>query len=132
MAAAEVGDDVFGDDPTIKRLENYVAQLFGKEAALFVPTGTQGNLIAVMAHTWERSSEFIIGDKVIARSNQAPSLSNEWGSRPTFISMSREDLLHSEELTLESSGQQMMEHSIFLRLRAASESQTIHTIHSHA
>jgi len=51
MAAAEVGDDVYGEDPTVNRLEERAAQLFGKEAALFVPTGTMGNSIAVKLHT---------------------------------------------------------------------------------
>lgn len=51
MARAEVGDDVFGDDPTVKRLQDKAAALFGKEAALFVPSGTMGNLIAVKVHT---------------------------------------------------------------------------------
>lgn len=63
MAGAEVGDDVFGDDPTVRRLEGTVAAMFGKEGALFVPTGTMANLIAVMAHTWERGSEYILGSK---------------------------------------------------------------------
>jgi threonine aldolase len=51
MAEAEVGDDVFGDDPTVQRLERRVAELSGKEAALFVPSGTMGNQIAVGCHT---------------------------------------------------------------------------------
>lgn len=51
MASAEVGDDVFGDDPTVQRLEQRVATLAGKEAALFVPSGTMGNQIAVHCHT---------------------------------------------------------------------------------
>mmetsp|Transcript_67417 Transcript_67417/g.132187 ORF Transcript_67417/g.132187 Transcript_67417/m.132187 type:complete len:394 (+) Transcript_67417:63-1244(+) len=63
MSAAEVGDDVFGDDPTVKALERRIAGLFGKEEALFVPSGTMGNLISVMAHTWERGSEYIVGDR---------------------------------------------------------------------
>ena len=63
MAAAEVGDDVLGCDPTVKVLEEKVAALFGKEAALFVPSGTQANLINVMAQTWERGSEYIVGDE---------------------------------------------------------------------
>ena len=50
MAAAEVGDDVFGDDPTVHRLQHHVAALLGKEAALFVPSGTMSNLIAVRCH----------------------------------------------------------------------------------
>lgn len=51
MAEAEVGDDVYGEDPTINRLEQRAAEIFGKEAALFVPTGTMGNTIAVKIHT---------------------------------------------------------------------------------
>ena len=50
MAAAEVGDDVFGDDPTVHRLQARVAELLGKEAALFVPSGTMSNLIGVRLH----------------------------------------------------------------------------------
>ncbi|HEX4769668.1 MAG TPA: GntG family PLP-dependent aldolase [Bryobacteraceae bacterium] len=51
MAAAEVGDDVYGEDPTVNRLEARAAEIFGKEAALFVPTGTMGNTIAIKLHT---------------------------------------------------------------------------------
>lgn len=50
MAAAEVGDDVFGDDPTVLRLQERVAEMLGKEAALYVPSGTMSNLIAVRSH----------------------------------------------------------------------------------
>ena len=51
MAEAEVGDDVYGEDPTVRRLEQRAAEIFEKEAALFVPTGTMGNQIAVRLHT---------------------------------------------------------------------------------
>ncbi len=51
MAAAEVGDDVYGEDPTINLLESHAARFFGREAALFVPTGTMGNQIALRLHT---------------------------------------------------------------------------------
>jgi threonine aldolase len=51
MAEAEVGDDVYGEDPTVNRLEQRSATIFGKEAGLFVPTGTMGNTIAVKLHT---------------------------------------------------------------------------------
>jgi threonine aldolase len=63
MANAQVGDDVFGDDPTVNQLEADAAQLFGKEAGLFVSSGTQGNLLAVMTHCQGRGEEAIIGDK---------------------------------------------------------------------
>jgi threonine aldolase len=51
MAAAEVGDDVYGEDPTVNRLEARAAEVFGREAALFVPTGTMGNQVAIRVHT---------------------------------------------------------------------------------
>ncbi len=51
MAKAEVGDDVYGEDPTINRLEDSAAELMGREAAVFVPTGTMGNQIAIHLHT---------------------------------------------------------------------------------
>ncbi len=61
MAEAEVGDDVYGEDPTVNRLEELAAEKFGKEAALFVPTGTMGNLAAVLSHT-QRGQEILLGD----------------------------------------------------------------------
>ncbi|MQM13076.1 hypothetical protein Taro_045997 [Colocasia esculenta] len=62
MAAAEVDDDVLGSDPTAARLEAEVARLTGKEAGLFVPSGTMGNLISVLVHCEVRGSEVILGD----------------------------------------------------------------------
>lgn len=60
MAAAEVGDDVLGDDPTVLRLQDAVAERAGKEAGLFFPSGTQSNLAALMAHC-ARGDEYIVG-----------------------------------------------------------------------
>ena len=48
MAAAEVGDDVYGEDPTVNRLQDRAAEIFERQAALFVPTGCMGNLLAIM------------------------------------------------------------------------------------
>ncbi|MBI3537830.1 MAG: low-specificity L-threonine aldolase [Chloroflexi bacterium] len=62
MANAELGDDVFGDDPTVNRLEELAAQKMQKEAALFVASGTMGNLIALLTHC-QRGDEVILGDK---------------------------------------------------------------------
>ncbi len=62
MARAEVGDDVYGEDPTINRLEELAAGLVGKEAALFVPTGTMGNAIAILTHC-RRGDAIIAGDR---------------------------------------------------------------------
>ncbi len=60
MAAADVGDDVWGDDPTVNELERYTAELLGKAAALYVPSGTQSNLCGLLAHC-ERGDEYIVG-----------------------------------------------------------------------
>lgn len=60
MLSAPVGDDVFGDDPTVNALQERIAQITGKEAALFMPSGTQSNLCALMAHC-ERGDEYIVG-----------------------------------------------------------------------
>lgn len=62
MASAEVGDDVFGEDPTVHRLEEHVASLLGKEAVLFVPSGTMSNQIAIRCHT-------VPGDELICEVN---------------------------------------------------------------
>lgn len=62
MAAAEVGDDVFGDDPTVNLLEARAAEAVGKEAALFVPSGTMANLVALLTHT-NPGDEVILGDQ---------------------------------------------------------------------
>jgi threonine aldolase len=58
MAAAEVGDDVYGEDPTVNRLQNRSAEIFEREAALFVPTGCMGNLLAIMG--WTRPTNEVI------------------------------------------------------------------------
>jgi threonine aldolase len=62
MAAAEVGDDVFGDDPTVRRLEERIATMLGKEAAVYVPSGTMSNQIAVRVHC-------LPGDEFLCESN---------------------------------------------------------------
>ncbi|CAH9097385.1 unnamed protein product [Cuscuta europaea] len=62
MASAEVDDDVLGYDPTAQRLEAEIAKIMGKEAGLFVPSGTMGNLISVLTHCPIRGSEVILGD----------------------------------------------------------------------
>ncbi|HVY06260.1 MAG TPA: low-specificity L-threonine aldolase [Burkholderiales bacterium] len=62
MATAEVGDDVYGEDPTVNRLEALAAARLGKEAAIFVCSGTQSNLLALLAHC-ERGDEYIVGQQ---------------------------------------------------------------------
>jgi threonine aldolase len=62
MAKADVGDDVFGDDPTVNHLQSYAAELCGLESALWFPTGTQSNLAGLMSHC-ERGDEYIVGQE---------------------------------------------------------------------
>src|SRR4051812_17451099 len=62
MASAEVGDDVFGDDPTVIALQERAAELLGFEAALFFPSGTQSNLAALMTHC-QRGDEYLVGQE---------------------------------------------------------------------
>jgi threonine aldolase len=85
MATAICGDDVFGDDPTVKDLEIVVAAAFGKEAALFVPSGTMGNLIAVGVHCEVRGSEFICGDLSHVHIYEQGGLSTLMGAHPRAL-----------------------------------------------
>ncbi|XP_049869165.1 uncharacterized protein LOC126368945 [Pectinophora gossypiella] len=62
MVNSALGDDVYGEDPTVNALETKLAALLGKQAALFVPSGTMANLIAIMVHCNKRGSEAIVGD----------------------------------------------------------------------
>jgi threonine aldolase len=61
MAAAEVGDDVYGEDPTVARLQNAIAEIVGKKRALFVPSGTMGNQLSILGHC-RRGDEVIAGE----------------------------------------------------------------------
>lgn len=62
MAEAEVGDDVYGEDPTVNQLENLAAEILGKEAAILATSGTQSNLLGVLSHC-ERGDEYIVGQQ---------------------------------------------------------------------
>jgi threonine aldolase len=75
MAHAEVGDDVYGEDPSVNALEARTAALLGKEAGLFVPTGAMGNLLAVLAHC-RHGDEVIVGDRshMLLNEGGAPSV----------------------------------------------------------
>jgi threonine aldolase len=84
MAEAEVGDDVYGDDPTLNRLEELAAHMLGKEAAVFVPSGTMGNLIALMVHC-QRGDEAIVGDRSHIYLNEAGGISALGGIIPNPI-----------------------------------------------
>jgi threonine aldolase len=93
MAAAEVGDDVFGDDPTVNALQARIADELGKEAALFMPSGTQSNLTAVLCHC-QRGDEFIVGQ-------QAHAYRYEAGGAAVLGSVQPQPLEQAEDGTLE-------------------------------
>ena len=81
MAEAEVGDDVYGDDPTVNRLEELAAGMLGKESALFVPSGTMGNLIALLVHC-QRGHEVIVGNQSHIYLNEAGGMAALGGIQP--------------------------------------------------
>lgn len=81
MAEAEVGDDVYGDDPTVNHLQELAAEMLGKEDALFVPSGTMGNLIALLVHC-QRGDEVIVGNQSHIYLNEAGGMSAIGGVQP--------------------------------------------------
>lgn len=92
MLAAPLGDDVFGDDPSVNALQDKIAALLGFEAALFVPTGTQSNLCALLAHC-QRGDEYIVGQ-------QAHCYRWEGGGGAVFGSVQPQPLNHQPDGTL--------------------------------
>jgi len=84
MAKAEVGDDVYGDDPTVNKLQEMAAAMLGKEAALFVPSGTMGNLLALLVHC-QRGDEVIVGRNAHIYLNEAGGMSALGGIHPCPI-----------------------------------------------
>ena len=92
MARAEVGDDVFGDDPTVRALESRIAETLGKEAAVFVPSGTQSNLAAILAHC-QRGDEYLAGQ-------QAHCYRYEAGGAAVLGSVQPQPIAHAEDGSL--------------------------------
>jgi len=84
MFKAEVGDDVLGDDPTVIRLEAMAAERTGKEAALFVASGTMGNLVALLTHC-QRGHEMIVGDQSHTFVNEAGGAAALGGIHPHTV-----------------------------------------------
>lgn len=84
MAQAEVGDDVYGEDPNVNQLEQAAAEKLGKEAAVFVPSGTMANLISVLAHC-QRGDEVILGDQSHIFLNEVGGLSALAGAHPRIL-----------------------------------------------
>ncbi len=92
MMEAKLGDDVFGDDPTVNALQDKIAQMLGFEAALFMPTGTQSNLCGVLAHC-QRGDEYIVGQ-------MAHTYRWEGGGAAVLGSVQPQPLAHAADGTL--------------------------------
>jgi threonine aldolase len=97
MAEAEVGDDVYRDDPTVNRLEELAAEMLGKEAALFVPSGTMGNLIALLVHC-QRGDEVIVGNQSHIYLNEAGGMSALGGIHPCPIPNQKDGTLRLDDI----------------------------------
>jgi threonine aldolase len=97
MAEAEVGDDVFRDDPTVIRLEELAAGMVGKEAALFVPSGTMGNLIALLVHC-QRGEEAIVGSLSHIYLNEAGGMSALGGIQPCPVRNQKDGTLAIDDI----------------------------------
>lgn len=97
MAEAEVGDDVYRDDPTVNRLEKLAADMLGKEAALFVPSGTMGNLIALLVHC-QRGDEVIVGNQSHIYLNEAGGMAALGGIQPCPVQNQPDGTLSLEDL----------------------------------
>jgi threonine aldolase len=97
MAEAEVGDDVYRDDPTVNRLEELAAEMLGKEAALFVPSGTMGNLIALLVHC-QRGDEVIVGNQSHIYLNEAGGMSALGGIHPCPIPNQKDGTLQLDDI----------------------------------
>ncbi len=97
MAEAEVGDDVYGDDPTVNKLQEKAAEMLGKEAALFVPSGTMGNLIAILTHC-ARGEEVICGDKSHIYVNEAGGMAALGGVYPHPVANQKDGTLRLDDI----------------------------------
>jgi threonine aldolase len=97
MANAEVGDDVYGEDPNVNKLQEAAADKLGKAAGLFIPSGTMGNLIAVMVHC-QRGDEAIMGDKGHTFSFEAGGISALGGVFPHTLPNQADGTLKLEDI----------------------------------
>jgi len=97
MAEAEVGDDVYMDDPTVNALQEKAASMLGKEDSLFVPSGTMGNLLALLIHC-QRGDEVIVGNKSHIYLNEAGGMSSLGGIYPRAIPNQKDGTLLLDDI----------------------------------
>lgn len=97
MAEAEVGDDVYRDDPTVQRLEELAAGMLGKEASIFVPSGTMGNLLALLVHC-QRGDEVIVGNQSHIYLNEAGGMAALGGIQACPLPNQKDGTLRLEDI----------------------------------
>ena len=97
MAVAELGDDVFEEDPTVNELEKKAAGIFGKEKALLVPSGTMANLVSVLTHC-DRGTEMILGDKAHTYMYEAGGIAAFGGVQPRTLNNHDDGTIDLDEI----------------------------------
>ena len=97
MTEAELGDEVLGDDPTVIRLQEKAAEICGKEAALFVPSGSMANLVSLLSHS-ERGDEYILGDQAHIFRYEAGSPAAVGGLHPHLLPCREDGTLSPEDI----------------------------------
>ncbi|CAG0947982.1 partial threonine aldolase, partial [Anaerolineae bacterium] len=98
MANADLGDDVYGEDPTVNRLEELAAEKTGKAAALFVASGTMGNLVALLTHCG-RGDEVIVGDRAHMFINEVAGMAALGGIQPRTLPNQSDGTLALDDIT---------------------------------
>ena len=98
MAAAQVGDDVFHEDPTVNRLQERVADMLGREAALFVPSGTQGNLSSLLGHELPRGSEVLLESNAHIINHENNGITGIGGLLPRAVTAAAGGILAPEQV----------------------------------
>lgn len=122
MAEAEVGDDVYRDDPTVNRLEQLAAEILDKEAALFVPSGTMGNLLALLVHC-QRGDEVIVGNQSHIYLNEVAGMSALGGIQPCAIQNQNDGTLRLDDIRASIRSEDV--HHAFTRLICLENTQNI-------
>jgi threonine aldolase len=122
MAEAAVGDDVYRDDPTVIRLEELAAEMLGKEAALFVPSGTMGNLLALLVHC-QRGDEVIVGSQSHIYLNEVAGMAALGGIQACAVPNQKDGTLSLDDIQASIRSEDV--HHAFTRLVCLENTQNI-------
>jgi threonine aldolase len=122
MAEAAVGDDVYRDDPTVNRLEELAAEMLGKEASIFVPSGTMGNLLALLVHC-QRGDEVIVGNQSHIYLNEVAGMAALGGMQACPVQNQKDGTLSLEDIQASILSEDV--HHAFTRLVCLENTQNI-------